>query len=730
MTEVDGIVSQGDDLDWSMANPAVDNDAGAVTIVMPVYGAITETLACIHSVLTSKRVAPAHLVVIDDCSPGEDDFSTLRAMSDDGRLFSVLRNDTNKGFVHTVNRGLLAALDDVVLLNSDTLVTDGWLDRLVAHARQDEAIASVSPMTNNATILSYPRINGANALPTDTTLGELASFFAMNGALPVVEAPVTVGFCMLLTRAAIQAVGGFDEGLFGIGYGEECDWCMRATSLGYRHVIAVDAFVYHVGSASFSAKAARRQDLAARALAMRHPQYWHLIGQFCAADPLTTARRAVDVRRIIRGAAGLKGVVLQILHGLGGGTQVHAVHLAMLLAEEGYGSIFLKPDGMGRLTATADFVDDLPNLTFDCATDLTLLRDMIAGVGVVRRHIHALIGFSPQATAFLSAIAVETTITLHDYVPICPQITLLDHTGSFCDLPSHMRCNTCVKLKPPPISCDDIATWRREWLAILDAGDRVLAPSDYVKHLFQRVFPTLEIEVVPHSLGMPRALPLGSMRYKPSIDEAPSRQTVVSRPRRVAVLGNLNHHKGIDIVVACAALARDDNQQLEFLVFGNMDVDASQLGGKLRKMGAYQRANLRTILATHRCDIGFLPSIWPETYSYVLSEILELGLHPVVFDLGAQAVRLRAAGVGTILPVGLNPSSINARLLGLTLDESRAREDADPQAASARASTDYLERVYGSGWSRRQDVGYHQMRWRPSETIATISGQSADGHRT
>ncbi len=714
MTEANSARREGR-LDWAKVKPALCRDASAITIVIPVYGALEETLACIHSVLTTERTTPAHLVVIDDRGPEDDVFSTLRTISDEGRRFSVWRNDVNKGFVHTANRGLLAATGDVVLLNSDTIVTDGWLDRLVACARQDEAIASVSPMSNNATILSYPRINAVNEVPADTALADLASLFAMNDPSMAVEAPVTVGFCMLLTQDALQAVGGLDEGLFGIGYGEECDWCMRAASLGYKHVIATDVFVYHVGSVSFSTNAVRRQELAARALAMRHPQYWHLIGRFCAMDPLLTARRAVDVRRILRGAAKMKGIVLQVLHGLGGGTQVYAAHVAELLAEEGYGSVFLKPDGMSRLTATANFVDDLPNLIFNCASDLALAHEMLDGLPVVRTHIHALIGFSPEALAFIGTIQSETTVTLHDYIPLCPQITLLDQTGSFCDLPSHMHCNICVKLKPPPVPCEDIGVWRRRWLATLEAAHRVLAPSDFVKETFQRVFPDLDIDVLPHSEGMPRALPSAPVRYRPLDGEV--------RPRRVAIFGNLNHHKGIDIVTACAAQARDSKQALEFLLFGNIDIDEDDFDGKLHKMGAYKRADLPSLLATLHCDIGFLPSIWPETYSYVLSEILELELHPVVFDLGAQADRLRAAGVGTILPVGLNSSSINARLLTLDPKESKVWDEADlgaaPLSASSRAV--YLERVYGNNWINGQKARIGHSVMMPSDRSPSLN---------
>ena len=60
---------------------------------------------------------------------------------------------------------------------------------------------------------------------------------------------------MYIRRAALTEVGYFDAERFGLGYGEENDFCLRATALGWHHHIACDTFVYHTGSVSFGAKA-------------------------------------------------------------------------------------------------------------------------------------------------------------------------------------------------------------------------------------------------------------------------------------------------------------------------------------------------------------------------------------------------------------------------------------------------------------------------------------------
>jgi GT2 family glycosyltransferase len=125
---------------------------------------------------------------------------------------------------------------DVVLLNSDTEVPAGWLSRLAAHAYSGPRIASVSPFSNNATICGYPSIAGgppAFGLP----VAALDNACRVANAGRRVLVPTTVGFCMYIKRAALKDVDLFDAAAFGHGYGAENDFCLRATSRGWQHML-------------------------------------------------------------------------------------------------------------------------------------------------------------------------------------------------------------------------------------------------------------------------------------------------------------------------------------------------------------------------------------------------------------------------------------------------------------------------------------------------------------
>jgi GT2 family glycosyltransferase len=277
--------------------------------VIPVYRGRAETLVAVHSVLKAKVATDFRLVVIDDASPEPELTQDLLALEQCGLVFRIA-NPANRGFTVTANRGLALSPDrDVVLLNSDTEVFDGWLDRLRAHAHGSPDVGTVTPLSNAATILSYPvrlRDNGASLELPWSAVAALAADLTRAS----VEIPTGVGFCLYVRRGCLDAVGPFDEAAFPRGYGEENDFCRRAAALGWRHLAAVDTFVKHLGSTSFGEERAGLVSRALKTIETRHPGYEALIAGFVERDPLATSRMELDIARVRR--AGHTG---RLVHG-------------------------------------------------------------------------------------------------------------------------------------------------------------------------------------------------------------------------------------------------------------------------------------------------------------------------------------------------------------------------------------------------------------------------------
>lgn len=261
----------------------------AVTIVVPIYNAVAALRDCLESV-AAHTPADVALLLLDDASPDPaiapllEDFAARRPGT------TVLRNPANLGFVRSCNRAFAHVAGDVLLLNSDTIVTPGWYAALARCMASDRRIASATPWSNHAEIASLPLFCQPNPVPADPARWARAS---ATGQPAYPALPTAIGFCMWVRRAALDAVGDFDAATFGRGYGEENDWCCRAAGHGFRHVLCDDAYVVHVGGQSFAPLGEKPGGTALARLSARYPHYQRMIADFIAADPLAARRAAI-----------------------------------------------------------------------------------------------------------------------------------------------------------------------------------------------------------------------------------------------------------------------------------------------------------------------------------------------------------------------------------------------------------------------------------------------------
>ena len=333
------------------ARPATDT----VDVVIPVYRGLAETRACVESVLAASNRTRSEVIVIDDASPEPGMAAWLRGLAEAGRI-TLLTHAANAGFVATANEGLGLHPDrDVVLLNSDTEVAPGWLDRLAACARRDPATGTATPFSTNATICSYPRPLVANRIPDGETVASLDAAFAAANAGRSADIPTAVGFCMYVTRHCLARVGLFDLARYGEGYGEEVDFCMRAARAGFRNVLAADVFVHHVGEVSFGGAGAERRLKAQATVDALYPEFQQRLAAFVPADPLRELRRRADLARLRR-----------VPHELARGSAGRFVKLAWERPGEEF-ALWLDPgrDGMGLAAierCLADPAAPLPEL--------------------------------------------------------------------------------------------------------------------------------------------------------------------------------------------------------------------------------------------------------------------------------------------------------------------------------------------------------------------------------
>ena len=642
-----------------------------VDVIIPVYDGFGEVRACLESVLAAPQQRPVEYVVIHDAGPSPEIASYVKGLAESGRI-TLLENESNLGFVRTANRGMALHPDrDVVLLNSDTLVSGDWLDRLHAHATDD--IGTVTPFSNNAEICSFPRLCRVNDLSHPPAEIDAAFAAAMSGQS--VEIPTAVGFCMYIRRDCLTKVGPFDAQTFGLGYGEENDFCLRAREFGWRHVLAADCFVAHVGGVSFSARKQALVENAMTVLDRRYPAYHAEIAEWITADP-PYALRCQGLVELLRRDPRQK--VLAVTHHMGGGTEKHVRELADATDARSR-AILLKPFRQGVVRVSLGVDEELPGLNFNWsdATQREALLRLLRYVGISRVHIHHVLRLEDMLPQLLADLSLPYDVTLHDYFLIDGNPTLTDESGLF-QRERSLRGRGCNSARVIQEGAE-WDSWCESQQALLGGAERVFAPSRAALDLYQDVY------------ALPNAIVSGHTDLL-GVTDLPvvPRNPVGERRRfRVLVLGALGIEKGGALLEEAAMLAERQKQAIEFVLLGY----AFRPLTAVETLGAYRDEDLDRLIAEQSPDLIWFPCRWPETYSYTLSAALRAGCPLLVPDIGSFPERVTGRPLTWVVPHATDAAAYLERIDLIREVLSEAPEAAQawtpPRVGEFRYDEDY-----------------------------------------
>ena len=634
-----------------------------VTVVVPVHNGGAVVRACLTSVLASLP-PDCRVLVVDD---GSSDPALLNALDDLARRrrISLLRHKQAVGFPASANAGIRASRGrDVVLLNSDTLVPAGWLTRLREAAYAADDIGSVTPLSNDATILSYPGPAGGNPLPDQAATDRLDRLASRANGQATIDIPVGIGFCLYLRRDCLDMTGVFRADLFAQGYGEENDLCLRASRLGWRHVALTGLFVGHLSGTSFGPSASHLRRRNSRVLAQLHPGYDDLISRFIAADPLAEARRRIDLlswrqrgKPSQRDKPGQRAVIL-ITHDDGGGVEQRLAHAADVHRRAGRRPIILRPSLLGptgqpAIAVCDGLTRDLPNLVYAMPRELPALLRLLRASHPDRIEAHHLAEHPPAIYDLIARLGLPYDVHVHDYAWVCPRIALVAQRSRYCGEPDLPGCEDCVADHGHFLNEDiSVAALRARSAGFLAAAQRVIVPAKDVDTRIRRYFPALRPVVVPHEDDC-LVTPATASARRPAADGA-----------LVCVVGAIGEHKGYDILLACARDAGRRDLGLRFVVVGHTIDDARLMDtGRVFVTGQFEPDEAPRLIAAQHADFGFVPSICPETWCLGLGNLWLAGLRAAAFDIGAPAERIRRTGRGIVLPLGLPSGAINNVLL-------------------------------------------------------------------
>ncbi|MFK4472286.1 GT2 family glycosyltransferase [Paenibacillus sp. RC73] len=630
-------------------------------IIIPVYNAPEELEECVQSLFRYTNLKENRVVIINDCSPDPKVNEYLDTLDKQEGLI-ILQNEENLGFVGTVNRGMSFSQEDVVLLNSDTVVTAGWLEKIKEVAYSDKSIATVTPLTNNGSICSVPKFLEDNSIPEGYTVESFAHFIENISLKEYPEIPTAVGFCMYIKRVIIDEVGLFDQETFGKGYAEENDFCCRVIEHGYKNVLDDHTFIYHKGSMSFKGDKLALLNKNLKTLNARYPYYDKNVHDFIVENPLKRIHENINIRLPhYVDSYKTRGNILYVLHNFFdesytqpiGGTEYHVKDIvselqdfyAFVLVTNG-NELVLKQYLKGDFIAKYHFPlrDSISIQHFHHQEYSEIVERILGAFGISLVHIHHLFRHSFDIPHIAHKFNIPVIFTLHDYYLFSPKVNLLDENNKYI-LESgneEEKFNSSLRVAYG-FHTPFIKKWREKVEEMISKVDQFITPCDFAKDLFIKHFPSLEnrISAIEHGVTIENNLTGSEISYVKSEEQE-------IKEWNIGFLGGLAPNKGSDLIYKL--ITKYPRNHINWHLVGGLGDQKLNLlnQNNLHKHGEYKREELSHIIKQLDLDLICLLSPWPETFSYTLTEAWLHDIPVLVTPMGALKERVNKVGGGWV----------------------------------------------------------------------------------
>ena len=604
-----------------------------IDIIIPIYNGLQYFDKLFAGIEKTKM--KYRLILVDDQSPDPAVREYLERYVAEHEGTVLLRNEKNMGFLPSVNRALAIAEHHVALVNTDVEVPEGWLERLMWPIFTKEKVASSTPFTTCGTICSFPNFCEDNVIFEGMPLWQIDDAFRQIRP-QYATMPTGIGFCMGMNLEAIREVGLLDEENFDKGYGEENDWCQRAIQAGYTNVQVENLFVYHKHGGSFSSEEKLRLLKShLERLAKKHPNYNSDTAAFCRRDPARTIRLYVETQLLNQ----LLDVptIVAFDHNLGGGATEYLIEKRKLALKEGKRFLTVRFD-IDNMRYYLEYEYKKYKVQY-FAKDLVMILDEIPRVDEI--WINELVTYQKiyqildQILELKEKHQAHLKMLLHDFFFMCPAVNLMDAQGKYCHGADAQICNQCIPANRSNACLDyeSGTAWRTHWREFLSRCDEILAFSDDTAQIFKKTYPYLyQLHVLPH---------------KPHYVTALDKKVKTTRTLNIGLLGVLCYKKGLDVVKEMIKEIEMQNLNIRMKLIGVSDEEIDS--PVFSCTGRYTRDELPRLTMEEDIDLFFIPSIWPETFSYTTSEIMSMHMPVAVFPIGAPVERVKHYEKGLVL---------------------------------------------------------------------------------
>lgn len=623
-------------------------------VIIPIYNAYEALVECVDSIMKNTDLKHNGLILVNDCSTDKriDEYLTILKKENNNINLIILENKKNSGFVATVNKGMKYSKNDVLLLNSDTIVGKNWLDKIIKCAYSAPKIATVTPLSNNATLVSVPKCLERNEIPADISIDEYNDLIDRCSYHDYPEIPTGHGFCMFIKREVLNLLGYFDEVTFERGYGEENDFSFRCADYGYRNIMCDDVLVCHKESQSFSGERQKVIEEHLKRLENKYPEYKRYLDNWCMEMPIKyISKNILYYTNILK-----KKNILILIHDWitnTGGTTLHVKDLINNLKDKYNFHVLSYNDSHYQLTSY--FNDEEVSITLPGINKMAkfnsynneyklMVEQIILAFGIDLVHVHHMINHYFDIADICNKYNIYSVITLHDYYCLCPSINMLYCGEKYCmDLPNK-DCVRCLSISNK-VNNNIIDSWRNDWKAFLNKFNKIIVPSEDTKRRLLDVYKDLKIDAIEHGIDIKKD------PYDIKIEDN----------FNVAFIGVMCNHKGGNILKEL--LKKNIDSRIKFHVFGNSEIpELTKNKTNYFYHGKYDRNNLSNLLRENNIHLICFFQIWPETYSYTLNEAVSCGIPVLSFDIGAGSERVKKYNLGWTINVNTNTNKIAEKI--------------------------------------------------------------------
>lgn len=364
--------------------------------------------------------------------------------------------------------------------------------------------------------------------------------------------------------------------------------------------------------------------------------------RYLKGRPKSALKKASDILTIIKDDE-CKDLCLIIDHDLGGGANHYRDRLVESIIKEGRSVIILTFH-----VATLSHVLILKNKRVDLRYSISgkeFLLDVAQLLSIKEIYYNTAVSFVrpeeiPTLLVALKKItSAQLKILVHDFFLICPSHFLIDQSGKHCHIPDISVCNGCLQNNQQGFATlyidRDMPKWRSLWGAALSAADEIITFSNNTTKLLTKAYPQIDlskISMIPHKVHhLPGGIP----------------QIKNTKILTIGIVGHIGFHKGSIFVKALAQEIKRRNSNIKIFVIGT--IEASCEPSVVSQSGAYRHDELPSIIEKTGANIMLFPSICPETFSYVIQELMEMKLPIASFNFGAPAERLASYPKGFVL---------------------------------------------------------------------------------